>query len=168
MKTLLSKFTLIALLGLFSVLLTSCEKDDDVNTILPADDAYTTLEVNAAGAQNNVVTISGIIGKKIQATTVLPKVVISKLDDKGAKVPMYTYTNLDLNSATNGMNTKLVGPYGKESNVVYSFSTAIPLADLGHGVKETKATTITFEIYDATKVIAVYEVRTADHNIKLL
>lgn len=109
-----------------------------------------------------------MIGKRILATTVLPNVVISKLDEKGAKVVMYTYTNLDLNSTSNALNTKLVGPYGKESNVVYSFSTAIPLANLGHGVKETKATTLTFEVYDATKVIAVYEVRTADYSIKLL
>lgn len=163
MKNVFGKIAVVA--GLFMVSLSSCKKEE---TFTGNPDAYTGVEISKVTSTSSSVTVEGIIGKKLVPTDVVAKVVISKQDEADKKVVLYTYTNVALSSTTSPLNTKLVGPYGKDANIVYSFSTALTLKELGTGVKATKATTLTLDLYDATKVIASVEIKTADWNVKLL
>jgi hypothetical protein len=162
-KNLLKQFTVIA--GLVIVSLSSCEKDDAAPTVNPQ--AFTGIQISTVTATKTDVTIAGLIGKNNIPNEVIAKVVISKQDKDDKRVVMYTYDNVALNG-TNSLNTKLVGPYVKDANVVYSFSKTLTLAEIGSGVKLTKATTLTIELFNATNKILDVEVKTADWGVKLL
>jgi hypothetical protein len=163
MKNVFGKIAVVA--GLFMVSLSSCKKEE---TFTGKPDAYTGVEISKVTSTSSSVTVDGIIGKNLVPTDVVAKIVISKQDEADKKVALYTYTNVALSSTASPLNTKLVGPYGKDANIVYSFSKTLTLAELGTGVKTTKATTVTIDIYDATKVIASVEMKTADWSVKLL
>jgi hypothetical protein len=162
MKNVFGKITVLASLILVS--LSSCEKED---TFTGNPDSFTGVEIREVTTTSPNFTVNGVIGKKLVPTDVIAKVVVSKQDADDKKVVLYTYLNVALSSTTSTLNTKLVGPYGKDSNIIYSFSKTFTIAELGTGVKATKATTMTLDFYDATKVIASVEVKTADWNIKL-
>jgi hypothetical protein len=161
-KNLLRQFTVIA--GLIIVSLSSCEKDDSTPTV--NSEAFTGIQISAVTTTKTDVTINGLIGKNNVPNDVIAKVVISKQDKDDKRVVMYTYQNVAL-SSTNSLNTKLVGPYVKDTNIVYSFSKTLTLAEIGPGVKLTKATTLTIELFNATNKILDVEVKTADWGVKL-
>lgn len=125
------------------------------------------MEISSIKTENKNVVVTGIIGKKNAKNDVLSKVVITNLDKDGKTVVLYTYENVDLNSASSPLNTKLVGPYGKPDNIVYSFSKTFNIAEFGPGVKETKATTITFQVYDDNNLIISKSWKTNDYGVKL-
>lgn len=163
MKNLFGKFALLA--GLVIVSLSSCDKDETAPTDNPA--SYTGMEISSIKTENKNVVVTGIIGKKNAKNDVLSKVVITNLDKDGKTAVLYTYENVDLNSASSPLNTKLVGPYGKPDNIVYSFSKTFNIAEFGPGVKETKATTITFQVYDDNNLIISTSWKTNDYGVKL-
>jgi hypothetical protein len=163
MKNLFGKFALLA--GLVIVSLSSCDKGETEPTDNPV--SYTGMEIVLITTENKNVTVNGIIGKKNVKNDILSKVVISNLDKDGKTVVLYTYENVNLNDANSPLNTKLVGPYGKDDNIVYSFSKTLNVAELGPGVKQTKATTITFQVYDGTNLIISTSWKTDDYGVKL-
>jgi hypothetical protein len=164
MKNLFKKFAVISTLIIVSF--SSCEKDESPPTVSP--DIFTGIQISGVATTKTDITINGLIGKSNFPNEVIPKVVIYKQDKDDKKVALYTYENVALNNGTSALNTKLVGPYVKDANVVYSFSKTLTLAELGTGVKTTKATTVTIELYDATKKVLDVEMKTGDWGVKLL
>jgi hypothetical protein len=160
MKNLFGKFAVAASLVILS--LTSCEKED---TQTGSSNSYTTFEVSNVTLLNKDVTVEGRIGEKLLVNNKIPKIQISRTDEASKKGVIYTYENVDITSTKAPMIFKAKAAYGNSANMVYDYSTTFPLAMLGKGVKGS--TTITIDVWDATKIVSTYTTTNLDYNIKL-
>lgn len=153
----MKKVLLIASLLLASVtFLTSCEKDEMPSTV--NQDAYTLLKVDSVRTNKVVKTIYGLLGERGAINGNIPRITFSTLDSVGKKVLLRTYTSVNLNDQ-NPLNTKLVGAVGINKSVVYSFNHSLTLKEIGTGDKKTKITTVIIDMYDATKIVQTFNVR---------
>jgi hypothetical protein len=160
MKNPFGKFAVIA--SLFILTLTSCEKDA---TLKGDENSYTTFEVSNVTLANKFIKVDGIIGEKLATNNIIPKMTVSRTDEAGKPAVIYTYTNVNLTGTNEGITITPNGTYGKSTNKVYNFSVSFPAVALGKGVKGS--TTVTINVYDATKVVATFNTTNLDYNIKL-
>lgn len=159
MKNYLGKFAVLA--TLFMLNLTSCKKDE---TLTGDPNSYTTFEVFNVAKVNTLIKVDGRIGEKLVSNNIIPKMTITRTDAKGTKAQVYTQLNADVTKAPAGLTFTAPAPYGKLTNNVYGFSLSFPAAIL---VGVTAATSITIDIWDATKVVATFTTTNSDYNIKL-
>jgi hypothetical protein len=160
MKNLFGKFAVAASLVILS--LTSCEKED---TQTGSSNSYTTFEVSNVTLLNKDVTVEGRIGEKLLVNNKIPKIQISRTDEAGKKAVIYTFENVDITSTKAPIIFKAKAAYGNSANMVYDYSTTFPLLALGKGVKGS--TTITLDLWDATKIVSTCTTTNVDYNIKL-
>lgn len=160
MKNLFGKFTLVA--SLLVLTFTSCKKEE---TIKGDENAYTTFEVSNVISANKMIQVDGIIGEKLAVNNIIPKIQITRTDEKGVKGTIYTYSNVNLTTENAGITFKPNGTYGNAKNKIYNFSIVFPAVLLGKGVKGS--TTVTIDVFDASKVVATFATTNLDYNIKL-
>jgi hypothetical protein len=164
MKNLFGKFAVMA--SLFILTLTSCKKEE---AIKGDENGYTTFEVSnvtlLTAASAKIIKVDGLIGEKLATNNIIPKMTITRTDEKGVPAMIYTYKNVNLTGSNENITITPNGTYGKATNKVYNFSISFPAAALGKGVKGS--TTITINVYDATQVISTFNTTNLDYNIKL-
>jgi hypothetical protein len=160
MKNLFGKFAVVA--SLFILTLTSCEKEE---TLTGDQNAYTTFEVSNVTSANSNIQVDGRIGEKLATNKLIPKMTITRTDEVGKKGIIYTYKDINLATPNTGITLTPLGAYGKSTNTIYGFSIVFPAKLLGKGVKGS--TTITIDVWDATKVISTFTTTNLDYGIKL-
>lgn len=160
MKNLIGKFAVVA--SLLVLTFTSCKKEE---TLKGDENAYTTIEISNVALANKLIQVDGIIGDKLAVNNIVPKIQITRTDEKGGKAIIYTYKNVNLTTLNEGITFKPNGTYGNSANKVYNFTIIFPAALLGKGVKGS--TTVTIDVFDASKIVSTFATTNLDYNIKL-
>jgi hypothetical protein len=160
MKNLFGKFALTA--SLFILTFSSCKKEE---ALKGEPNSYTTFEVYNVAKINTFIQVDGRIGEKVVTNNIIPRMTITRTDEKGVKGIVYDQYIVALAKPPLGLTFTPLATYGRETNKVYGFSLLFPVEILGKGVKGT--TNITIDIWDATKIIATFNTTNLDYNIKL-